>query len=718
MEAGNVSNDNEKEDDSMKYFYYAFLLFPFFLSGGSMSEETKDFSISTSDTFLSVKVHDKAPIIMALKPNVKDGWNWAREVPIPLIDHVLVNGNRTPVTWRLKGAQKQDSPHESTVKLTYFCTKPDMELVLFWRAKHGPGPIRNSITILNKSTQELIIPLQRSITLALQGEKDHALESLWVEKGAGTPSDTGTHHEKITKGYSFHGQSSPYPEEKREMIPWLCVQDVNGNHGLYLGVEFSGRVAISLTAGANTKTLELSAGIDPTGVEFQSIIPPGGSWDGAPTFAGCYKGDVDKGVNNLHRFIEKWLRPPVSDQRYPLIVNNSWGSGMAVDDSLCREMIDESAELGVEMFHVDAGWFKSVGDWHCHPQKFPGGLAPIADYARSKGLLFGLWVGWTQGGNANKGVEALSVNNPDMREWFGHDYPADWTPWEFTGADVCLASSRARDWCLKELIRMVEEFKIDLLEHDQRMIIESCDRLTHGHTSHPADISYHAAKGYNFVYDQLRRRFPKLLFEDCVNGGRMVDFGVVQRVHYVCYTDTYDPLSNRRGFYDASYPLPPSMLEAYVADHPGKNIGTFKAMLRSGMMGWLTIMCDTSAWSSEQHQAAKRQLEVYKSWIRPLICRGDIYHISERPDGIRWDGMQYFDAKTKRGVVFAFRGTTSDPQHSFKLKGLKSGATYKLWCEDNSSPMTLYTGAQLAEEGVMVTLSEPDTSELIYIQES
>ena len=35
-------------------------------------------------------------------------------------------------------------------------------------------------------------------------------------------------------------------------------------------------------------------------------------------------------------------------------------------------------------------------------------------------------------------------------------------------------------------------------------------------------------------------------------------------------------------------------------------IENFLYMLRSGMMGWLTIMQDTNAWTAEQHDAARR----------------------------------------------------------------------------------------------------------------
>ncbi len=40
------------------------------------------------------------------------------------------------------------------------------------------------------------------------------------------------------------------------------------------------------------------------------------------------------------------------------------------------------------------------------------------------------------------------------------------------------------------------------------------------------------------------------------------------------------------------------MLEAYVEKWPTPRIENFRYMLRSGMMGWLTIMLDTNAWTA------------------------------------------------------------------------------------------------------------------------
>jgi alpha-galactosidase len=389
---------------------------------------------------------------------------------------------------------------------------------------------------------------------------------------------------------------------------------------------------------------------------------------------------------------------------------------MAVDETLAKKMIDDSADLGLELFHIDAGWFRAVGDWRADEKKFPQGLAAIADAARKKGLKFGLWVGWTQGGHVQSSdPDILSVFNPAMKNWFTRDYKPEWKTAEFTGADVCLGEDKARDWCLNTLRRIVKEDKLDLLEHDQRMIVDKCTRTNHLHTNSNADIAYHAARGYYQVYDALRAENPELLFENCVNGGHTVDYGIVRRTHYVSITDVYDPVSNRQAFYDASYALPPSMCECYVENHPGTNIANFKYMLRSGMMGWCTIMLDMSKWNEEQRAAGKRQFEIYKTRLRPLIAQGNLYHVSDRPEGKRWDGIQYASSGSDKGVLFAFRGTTEQESQVFRLKGLASEKDYEISYEDGAGKAVRIRGEQLMRDGITVTLPDVNSSELIFL---
>ena len=159
------------------------------------------------------------------------------------------------------------------------------------------------------------------------------------------------------------------------------------------------------------------------------------------------------------------------------------------------------------------------------------------------------------------------------------------------------------------------------------------------------------------------------------------------------------------------------MLESYVEKWSTPRIENFRYMLRSGMMGWFTIMVDTNAWSAEQHAAAKQEIELYKKELRPLIRDANLYHISQRPDGIHWDAIEYWDTERQKGAVFAFRGTIEDENmHSFVLEGLQPGTRYRLIYHDHTSPDRAVTGKDLMSSGLKVALPLQNSSELIFIE--
>jgi alpha-galactosidase len=163
--------------------------------------------------------------------------------------------------------------------------------------------------------------------------------------------------------------------------------------------------------------------------------------------------------------------------------------------------------------------------------------------------------------------------------------------------------------------------------------------------------------------------------------------------------------------------LPAAMLESYVEKWPTPRIENFRYMLRSGMMGWLTIMTDTNAWSPEQHAEAKKEIDLYKKELRSLIRDASLYHVSPRPDGVHWDGIEYWDSVRQRGVVYAFRGRIADEKtHSYPLQGLQPGNRYLLKFYDRSTPDRTVSGRELMTEGLKVTLPLANSSELIFVE--
>jgi alpha-galactosidase len=410
---------------------------------------------------------------------------------------------------------------------------------------------------------------------------------------------------------------------------------------------------------------------------------------------------------------------------------------MQINEALARRMIRDAADLGLEMFHLDAGWFRGVADWYPDPNKFPHGLASLADGAHQHGLKFGIWADWTQAALDTQ-PGALNVNDPKVRDWLVSDPPPGWKPEEFKGMTIDLGVPAAHDWAASEVNRLVDDYHLDMLEHDGYMVAQGCDRADHPHAlpdpahmkrhtekgsiwiegSNSTDVSYHATRSYYDIHSRLRRKHPGLLLEICDDGGRMVDFGTAAHGDYFSITDTYDPLSNRRAFYDASFVLPPAMLESYVEKWSTPRIENFLYMLRSGMMGWFTLMLDTTTWTPEQHSVARAAFALYKAKLRPLIREADIYHVSPRPDGTHWDGIEYFDPTSHRGVLFAFHGSDRKEEiHRFVLRGLAADRLYRLRFNDGSSAGQTSSGRDLKHEGVQLSLPVPNSSDLVFIEE-
>lgn len=699
--------------------------------------------LRTAQTLLRFEAGETAPRMISLQTPGEP--EWINQSAEDLIATAEVAGRIVPLHWKL--SPTAGSGDDKQVAFVYESIAPHLRLRWAWIAPASTGPVEHRITIENLGSEEVWIPLQTSFRFNWRVRANSPLEQLYVEKGSGRPSAFGTHLDHVDSNYKWQGTSSTYAgdDEPREIIPWFMVQrgsstqgGKSSEDGWYAGVEFSGRTSLQVERVGDF--LRGTVGLNGDPGPFRTRIVPGESFETPTVFLGGFIGGRDGAGNILRRWVREVLtnRETWSDRKYPLLVNNSWGSDMKVDEALAQRMIQDSAELGLEMFHVDAGWFRGVGDWYPDPKKFPHGLASLSDDAHKHGLKFGIWVNWAQAG-INTTPGSLNVHDPKVRDWLVADVPADWKPEPFVGRTIDLGLPAARDYAAHEVERMVTDYHLDMLEHDGYLVANKCLRSDHPHapqsrtsgapvtgngvhmevTSNATDVSYHATRAYYDIYARLRKEHPGLLLEVCNDGGRMVDFGSASHGDYFSITDTYDPLSNRRAFFDTSHVLPPAMLEDYVEKWPTPKLDNFRYMIRSGMMGWLTIMQDTTLWTAEQHAAAKKEFELYKSRLRPLIRDADLYHISPRPDGVQWDGMEYFDPVKRQGVVYAFRGSIdTEDEHAFRLQGLSPDQMYRLTFEDHSAPDSTLSGRVLLDVGLRVYRSLAESSELIFIEEA
>ena len=707
------------------------------ITSGSVFAENIE-QLMTKDTIVKLRAGKDAPRVLSIQGAESPAW--VNKVPEKLIDVVEMEGRPVPVRWIMDPSGTKQDPQQ--IVFTYESQVPRLQLLWRWRARAEIGPVEHSIEIKNLSGHEIWLPLQDSFRYRFAVPPNAWLTHVYVEKGSDTPSPVGTHVVPMTSGYAWKGFSSTYwhkrDDDPREIVPWSAVQRQDAKQsGWYAGIEFSGRTRISVERDEDGVGGEL--GLNPDPGPFRTRLLPGETFTTPTVFLGTYEGGEDGAGNILRRWVKQVLGNPQtwSDPNYPVTANNSWGSGTAVDESLALRMIADSAELGLEMFHLDAGWFRGVGDWYPDAKKFPHGLSPIAEEAHKKGLKFGLWVDWAQAGLDTQ-PGALNARDPDVHDWLLNDLPPDWKPEEFKGQTIDIGYPPAKQWAVIQLERMVKDFNLDMLEHDGYLVAQGCVRKDHPHApadektvsiykdsgfyfvlgSNSTDVSYHATRAYYDLYSKLREDHPGLLFEICNDGGRMIDFGSAAHGDYFSITDTYDPLSNRRAFYDVSHVLPAAILESYVEKWPTPTIENFRYMLRSGMMGWLSIMQDSTQWTDEQHRVAKAEIELYKRELRPLIRNADLYHVSPRPDGVHWDAIEYFDPQSAKGVVYVFRGSGKDESsHRFELRGVRPERRYRVRFHDGTSPEREVPGRELLKDGVEVLLPNPLSSELVLFEE-
>ena len=291
-------------------------------------------------------------------------------------------------------------------------------------------------------------------------------------------------------------------------------------------------------------------------------------------------------------------------------------------------MIRDSAELGLEMFHIDAGWFRGVGDWYPDPKKFPHGLAPIADEAHQQRLKFGIWVDWTQAALDTE-PGALNAHDPKSARLDGGRLPPDWKPERSKDRPSTSECPRRKTSAQSEVKRIVEDYHLDMLEHDGYLVAQGCARTDHPHA--PPDRA-------NWIRDARgRQRFRvdefKLHRCELSRGPRLLRhlFAAAQAASRICCsksatmagawwtsaaprmgTTSRSPIPTIRSRTGAPSTtratcLPPAMLESYVEKWPTPQHRELPLHAAQRHDGLADHHARYDAWTPEQHAAAKQE---------------------------------------------------------------------------------------------------------------
>ncbi|WP_322989247.1 alpha-galactosidase [Hoeflea sp.] len=326
-----------------------------------------------------------------------------------------------------------------------------------------------------------------------------------------------------------------------------------------------------------------------------------------------YVAHSDNGMNALsqkfHAHVRKHIiRFPVPDKPRPVTVNTWEAIYFDHKHERLTALADAAADIGAERFVLDDGWFRgrnddtsSLGDWYPDPGKYPDGLQPIADYVRSLGMEFGLWV---EPEMVNQQSE-LFQNHPDWVLGLGN-YP------RLTGRNqlvLDIANPNVSEYLFERLSELVSNHDIAYLKWDMNR-----DLVLPGDSSGRATV-YRQTGALYALLDRLGAAFPKLEIESCASGGGRIDYEILKRTHRFWTSDSNDSVERARIQTGFSYFLPPEVMGAHIGPAWSHTSGRglhagFRALVAS--YGHMGVEADLTRMSDEDKVIMRDAIERHK----------------------------------------------------------------------------------------------------------
>lgn len=645
-------------------------------------------TLATDDTKLKLGVgKDQQLYVYELGSPAAD-WNWTTApAAFPLLGRVDVDGQQRAVRWVYQEGTV-DSSDGVRLTIRFSCQEPALELRSVWHARPGRGPVRHCMYLKNSTAASITIYEQETFDLHVRGPQGDT-HVCYLSDDATIPDATGVYRDRLSGDYR---KTLTITSVNQDWVPYVVV-DGNGKCGVYAGWEWSnGRVAIAGDGTANGVRVQMG-----NGDSFRTDVAAGETFEVPPGFLGAYAGDLDDAGNSVRRYLFQHNMPELirKDATFPKVEWNAFaptGKGQGSwepTETKYYPFIDDIAPLGFEEVVIDIGWWSSYGDpGHIvtHAGNWPRGMAAAAKYAHDRGIRFGLY-----------------DNEPEM----------------FTSAS-------GKQERIADISFLLTDLHADFYRSDATAapVIQGSAGVDH-RAHYAEDVQYWATKGFYEVLDGLYAKFPTFLWEDCAGGGAIKDFGVSRRAAKIQNQDRYYPIDARRSFYDSSYCFPPMQLAALDGSWAEWQASGSVYEFRSSSMGAAYWHPDAPnggnggpVWSERQKADIRRAVTTYKERLRPLIRNADLYHIFPRPDGMHWDGIEYFDPQAKRGVVYLFKPAEENGNEvsKVKLRGLRDAARYRVTFEDHSNGDCEKSGNELAA-GIDVRLCGGLVSELMFFEE-
>ncbi len=461
--------------------------------------------------------------------------------------------------------------------------------------------------------------------------------------------------------------------------------------------------------------LTVLAGANPNGSEYR--LRPGESFT---TPEMIYTHSL-RGAGGASRNLHDWGRNYGvyhAERVVPTLLNSWEGAYFDFDAKVLKQMIDDTASMGLEMFVLDDGWFGNkyprnaanagLGDWQVNRKKLPAGIDDIASYAHRKGLKFGIWI---EPEMVNPKSE-LAERHPD---WIVRPPKRE-------------APETRRQWLLDLSNPAVQDFVFETFDNTMKLsdkidyIKWDANRNANnvGSAYLPADEQSHFwidyAQGFYKVMERIRAKYPDVLIQACASGGGRVEYGALRYFDEFWTSDNTEALSRARIQYGTSLFYPAVAMGSHVSavpNHQTGNVTPIKFRFDMACAGRLGMELQPKQMTDAEKEFARRAIASYKEY-RDIVMQGDLYRIGTPYDESGCYGVLYVAKDKRQAVLFAYslryQGRSLIPK--FRLDGLDPKAGYAVRELNVDKPRFWFDGKTLSGELLMNAGINPHLSKI------
>ncbi|MQM25587.1 alpha-galactosidase [Glycomyces albidus] len=407
-------------------------------------------------------------------------------------------------------------------------------------------------------------------------------------------------------------------------------------------------------------------------------LAPGATYRTPTAYFAWSATGLDGIAERFHTFLRSRPRHPRTPR--PLVLNTWEAVYFDHDPERLAALARRAAEVGVERFVLDDGWFRArrddtrgLGDWTVDRDVWPDGLEPLAGLVHSLGMQFGLWF---EPEMVNLDSE-LARAHPDWLLANPASVPAPEGLSFRTQYVLDLANPDAFEHVRAQMDALVESLGIDFIKWDHNR-----DLVEPVHAGAPGTHAQTLA-AYRLI-ERLKTDHPGLEIESCSSGGARTDLGILARTDRVWASDSNDPVERQDIQRWTELVLPPELVGAHVGPSPAHSSGRATPLhyrIATALQGSAGFEWDLLACTEDELLQVKAFAALYKE-LRGLLHTGTVIRPDTADPALRIRGVVAPDRTEAVFTVATVASLEDALAERLRIDGLDPGRRYAVRVRD------------------------------------